>query len=151
MTHHAVKDQYGEWKKVTVYNEPIDDIELKDPKTGKWPACLSPRTRESFKPHYQVQTDIEDGEEFTYFRAQFFVEDMEYDTFIVEVFDVGGGECETYLHNSHDSILNMGLLHEIAHTVEEIEAVILHLSAQAKRSKDERMKRDEYMKQGKNT
>ena len=148
MTHHSVKDQYGEWKKVTVYSEPIDDIELKDPKTGQWPACLSPMTRESFKPHYQVHTNLKDGEEFTYFRAQFFVEDMEYDTFIVEVFDVGGGEYETHLHNSHNSLLHSSLLHEIAYTVEEIEAVISQLSAQAKRSKDERMKRDEYMKQG---
>ena len=127
MTHYLVKNQYDEALKVKLYKEPIEDEGLKD-EAGKWPACLYPMSRESFVPHYYVETyeDPEYGLRATY-KAQFFVEDMEHDSFIVEVVEVGGS-CDTYMHNSHQSILDSSMLTEIAYLVEEIEFVLAQIS-----------------------
>ena len=129
MTHYLVNNQFNEALKVKLYKEPIEDEGLKD-EAGKWPACLSPMSRESFVPHYYVETyeDPELGLRAIY-KAQFFVEDMEYDSFIVEVVEVGGS-CETYLHSCHKSILDASLLTELAYTVEEVEVVLAQLSDQ---------------------
>ena len=128
MTHYLVKNQYDEALKVKLYNEPIEDNSLRETGTGKWPACLSPMSRASYVPHYFVETyeDPENGLGAIY-HAQFFVEDMEYDSFIIEVVEVGG-YCETYMHNSHLSILDSSMLTEIAYLVEEIEVVLAQLS-----------------------
>lgn len=130
MTHYAIKDQYDEVIKVKLFNEPIEDDALREKRTGKWPASFSPMSRTSYKPHYSFTTyeDPETGLRAMY-KAQFFVEDLEYDSFIVEVVEVGG-QCETYMHNCHHSILESGILMEIACLVEEIETVLQQIAQQ---------------------
>lgn len=129
MTHYLVKSQYDEALKVKLYKEPIEDEGLKD-ENGNWPPCLSPRSRESFVPHYYVETyeDPELGLR-AFYKAQFFVEDMEYDSFIVEVVECGD-YCETYLHSCPKTILDANLLMGIACLVEEIEAVLIQIADQ---------------------
>lgn len=122
MKQYLVKNDYDEKIKVKLHNEPIEDPSMME--GGKWPAALSPLGRKSYEPHYSVQI-FDEGEYglTTIYRGQFFVEDGEYDTFIVDVLYLSG-TCETKMHNSHMSPLNSDTLLELAFTVQEIEVVL---------------------------
>lgn len=122
MKQYLVKNEYGEKIRVKLHNELIEDRSMMN--CGKWPSSLSPDGRESFKPHYSVE--IFDEGEFgltTIYRGQFFVEDGEYDTFIVDVLYTGD-TCETKMHNCPMSLLDGETLLELSFTVKEIEAVL---------------------------
>tara|TARA_R110001599_G_scaffold2705_6_gene14742 strand:- start:8113 stop:8532 length:420 start_codon:yes stop_codon:yes gene_type:complete len=122
MKQYLVKNEYDEKIKVKLHNELIEDRSMME--GGKWPSTLSPYDRESFKPHYSVEI-FDEGEYglTTIYRGQFFVEDGEYDTFIVDVLYMGG-TCETKMHNCHMSLLDGDTLLELSFTVKEIEAVL---------------------------
>ena len=118
MKYYLVKNQYDEKIRVKLQNNLIEDREMME--GGKWSAALSPCGRKSFEPHYSVEVfgeDEYDGE--ALYRGQFFVEDDEYDTFIVDVLYLGG-YCKTSMHNcySGDKLLALAL------TVQEIEVVL---------------------------
>lgn len=122
MKSYLVKDEYDEYSKVKLHNEPIEDLSMME--GGKWSAALSPRGRKSFEPHYSVEI-FDEGtcDVVAMYRGQFFVEDCEYDTFIVDVLYIGG-TCETKMHNSHMSPLEGETLLGLALTVREIETVL---------------------------
>ena len=97
-------------------------------KRGSWPFCLSPWDRTCFEPHYSVIVTEYNGEISTLYMAQFFVTDLEYDAFVVEVIHVG--DCETHLHISHDTLLNTSLLSAIADVVDDIEYILPQIAEQ---------------------
>lgn len=122
MKQYLVKNEYDEKIRVKLHNEPIEDPSMME--AGQWPSTLSPQGRKSYEPHYSVEI-FDEGEYglTTIYRGQFFVEDGEYDTFIVDVIYLSG-TCETKMHNSHMSPLNSDTLLELAFTVQEIEVVL---------------------------
>lgn len=122
MKYYSVKNQYDEKIRVKLQNNLIEDREMME--GGKWSAALSPCGRKSFEPHYSVEIfgeDEYDGE--ALYRGQFFVEDDEYDTFIVDVLYLGG-YCKTSMHNCYSSPLSGDKLLALALTVQEIEVVL---------------------------
>lgn len=133
MKRYTVKDfsDVGE-ETITLHDKQI--LPPKDFKgdNGSWPFCLSPYDRTCFKPHYSVIVDDHDGEISTLYRAQFFVTDLEYDAFVVEVVYVGG--CETHLHISHNTLLDASLLDDIASLVYDIEYILPQIAEQHDRA-----------------
>ena len=126
MKYYMVNNDFDEYTKVKLHNEPIEDQSLME--GGKWSAALSPRGRKSFEPHYSVEVlDEGTSDAIAIYRGQFFVEDCEYDTFIVDVLYTGV-TCETKMHNSHMSPLEGEILLNMAVTVQEIEFVLYQIA-----------------------
>jgi len=124
MHTYKVLNEFGEVETIKLHDEQILSNELKE--DGKWPAAFDPWSNPSYQPHYSVSVfDHTDGEIASNYTAQFFVEDMESDAFIVEVH----GE-ETHLHLHHQSILDADMLYAIAHTVQEIETALPQIEKQ---------------------
>ena len=113
---------------VTLHDKEILPSEDLKSKEGCWAFSLSPWDRTCFEPHYSVSVDDHDGEISTLYKAEFFVTDMEYDAFVVEVVHVG--ECETHLHINHEVLLDADLLAAIADTVGEIEYILPQIAKQ---------------------
>ena len=132
MTKYKVNNHFDEAMNIELHDKEILPHELKE--DGKWPACFSPMDNPSYEPHYSVSiykhTDNE--EVTTLYMAQFFVEDAEYDSFIVEVH--GDSDCETNMHLHHHSILDSDMLFGIAHTIEEIESILPQIAKQHDKS-----------------
>lgn len=128
MRYRLVEDIYDEGiQKIAIHSEQIECVSMKE--DGKWPACLSPMTRELYKPFYSMSS-YQDGDDLiNQYRCQFFVEDLESDCFIVEVIEVAT-MCETYIHNHPDSVLNHDILESISDTVREVEHVLMQLVKQ---------------------
>ena len=121
MKKYKVSNEFDVVTNIKLHNKEILPHELKE--DGKWPANFSPFSSPSYEPHYSVWVykDHDDKVEAIYY-AQFFVEDLGCDSFIVEVVYVG--HCETHMHLHHDSELNAGILEEIWSTVCEIECIL---------------------------
>lgn len=113
---------------VTLNDKQILPPENWKEESGSWPFCLSPLGRTCFEPHYSVIVTEYNGEISTLYMAQFFVTDLEYDAFVVEVIHVG--DCETHLHISHDTLLNTSLLSAIADVVDDIEYILPQIAEQ---------------------
>jgi len=113
---------------VTLHDKEILQSEDLKSKEGCWAFSLSPWDHPSFEPHYSVSVDDHEGEISTLYKAEFFVTDMEYDAFVVEVVHVG--ECETHLHINHEVLLDADLLCAIADTVGEIEYILPQIAKQ---------------------
>jgi hypothetical protein len=133
MKQYTVRDfsDVGE-ETITLHDKQI--LPPKDWKedSGSWPFCLSPYDRTCFEPHYSVIVNDHNGEISTLYMAQFFVTDLEYDAFVVEVVHVG--DCETHLHISHDTLLNASLLVDIGSLVDDIEYILPQIAEQHDRA-----------------
>jgi hypothetical protein len=127
MKKYKVLDEFDDVTTIKLHDQEILPHELKE--DGKWPANFSPFSSPSYEPHYSVWVykDADEKVEAIY-RAQFFVEDLGCDSFIVEV--VHTGDCETYMHLHQDSELNTGILDCILTTVLEIECILPQIAEQ---------------------
>jgi len=132
MTMYKVVDEFDELMNIKLHDKEILPSDLKE--DGKWPACFSPMNNPSYEPHYSVSVHkhSDDEEVSALYMAQFFVEDGEFDSFIVEVH--GGRLCETHMHLHHHSILDSDMLLTITHTVEEIQNALPQIAKQHDKS-----------------
>ena len=125
-------DYYGGSVEVKLHDKPLIGMdELREP-SGRISCCLSPYQYKEFKPHYYIkyQEDDEMGGWLVVIACQIFAVDHEYDGFITEVEDDGGGGCETRIHNHHDTLLDSDILHALVNKIEEAEAVIPEIGKQ---------------------
>ena len=124
---YKVLNEFDDLINIKLHNKDILPPELKE--DGKWPAAFSPLSNPSYEPHYSVWSYKDDDEKVeSVYYAQFFVEDLGCDSFIVEVVYVG--YCETHMHLHQDSELNAGILEEIGSTVSEIECILPQIAKQ---------------------
>ena len=130
MKKYKVLDVFDDVTTIKLHDQEILPQELRE--DGKWPACFSPYKNPSYEPHYSVIVNKDKGEVSTLYIAQFFVEDLGCDSFIVEVVHVG--ECETHMHLHQDSELNAGILDCIWSTVLEIECILPQIAEQHDKS-----------------
>jgi len=123
---------YWDTVEVKLHDKPlVGKDELREP-SGRISCCISPIEFEEFKPHYYIKYQEEDGMDgwLVVVACQIFAVDYEYDGFITEVEDDGGGSCETRIHNHHDTLLNSGILQSLAIEAEAAEVIIPQLCKQ---------------------
>ena len=125
-------DYYGGTVEVKLHDKPlIGKDELREP-SGRISCCLAPYQYKEFQPHYYIKYQEEDDMDgwIVVVACQIFAVDHEYDGFITEVEDDGGGNCETRIHNHHDTLLDSDILHALASKIEEAESVIPDIGKQ---------------------